>query len=187
MFIRSMGSPDCKDIKIANRKSILTVPDSPPLLGVLRVWVTFMHYPCSHFYFYINFGDRLYSKEKRQGSPLWCQSKSEYMDRALGGIFYIVGWLTDSDLLFWFECADNNQNVYFNAKLSILPASFYLSRALWDCQDSTFRPGPNVSTTPLRQWGFQQCLPFSWTTLRGKHCWHPIAIMTLRPYQTVLR
>ena len=31
---------------------------------------------------------------------------------------------------------------------------------------------PNISTTPLRQ-----CLPFSWTTLRGKHCGHPIAIM----------
>ena len=31
-------------------------------------------------------------------------------------------------------------------------------------------PYPNVSTTP-----FQQCLPFSWTTLRGKHCRHPIA------------
>ena len=27
------------------------------------------------------------------------------------------------------------------------------------------------------QWGFQQCLPFSWTTLRGKHCRHPIAVM----------
>ena len=37
--------------------------------------------------------------------------------------------------------------------------------------------GPNVSTTPLRQWGFQQCLPFSWTTLRSKHCRHPIAVM----------
>ena len=37
--------------------------------------------------------------------------------------------------------------------------------------------GPNISTTPLRQWGFQQCLPFSWTTLRGKHCRHPIAVM----------
>ena len=36
---------------------------------------------------------------------------------------------------------------------------------------------PNVSTTPLRQWGFWQCLPFSWTTLRDKHCQHPIAIM----------
>ena len=36
---------------------------------------------------------------------------------------------------------------------------------------------PNVSTTPLRQWGFRQCLPFSWTTLRGKHCQHPIAVM----------
>ena len=36
---------------------------------------------------------------------------------------------------------------------------------------------PYVSTTPLRQWGVQQCLPFSWTILRGKHCQHPIAIM----------
>ena len=35
----------------------------------------------------------------------------------------------------------------------------------------------NWSTTPLRQWSFQQCLPFSWTTLRGEHCWHPIAVM----------
>ena len=37
---------------------------------------------------------------------------------------------------------------------------------------------PNVSTTRLWQWGFRQCLPFSWTTLRGKHCRrHPIAVM----------
>ena len=35
----------------------------------------------------------------------------------------------------------------------------------------------NVSTTPLRHWGFRQCLPFSWTTLRGIHCRHPIAVM----------
>ena len=34
-----------------------------------------------------------------------------------------------------------------------------------------------VSTTPLPQWGFWQCLPFGWTTLRGKHCRHPIAVM----------
>ena len=33
---------------------------------------------------------------------------------------------------------------------------------------------PNVSTTPLRQWDFWQCSPFS---LRGKCCQHPIAIM----------
>ena len=38
-------------------------------------------------------------------------------------------------------------------------------------------PCLNISTTPLWQWGFQQCLPFSWTTLRGKHCRHPIAVM----------
>ena len=27
------------------------------------------------------------------------------------------------------------------------------------------------------QWGFWQCLPFSWTTLRGKHCRHTIVVM----------
>ena len=37
--------------------------------------------------------------------------------------------------------------------------------------------GPNISTTPLQQWGFPQCLPFSWTTLRGKHYRLLIAIM----------
>ena len=36
---------------------------------------------------------------------------------------------------------------------------------------------PNISATTLRQWGFGQCLPFSWTKLSGKHCRHPIAIM----------
>ena len=51
----------------------------------------------------------------------------------------------------------------------------------WNCLESTnlFEwnwPGPNVSTSPLRQWGFRQCLPFSWTTLRVKHCRHPIAV-----------
>ena len=35
----------------------------------------------------------------------------------------------------------------------------------------------HISTTLLRQWGFRQCLLFSWTTLRGKHCRRPIAVM----------
>ena len=42
----------------------------------------------------------------------------------------------------------------------------------------------------LEQWGFRQCLPFSWTTLRGKHCRHPIAVMgvvdTFRPRIVIL-
>ena len=46
-----------------------------------------------------------------------------------------------------------------------------------DESDLVRRQCPNVSTTPLRQWGIRQCLPFSWTTLRGKHCRHPIAVM----------
>ena len=33
--------------------------------------------------------------------------------------------------------------------------------------------GPKWSTTPLWQWGFRQCLPFSFV-LRGKHCRRPI-------------
>ena len=32
----------------------------------------------------------------------------------------------------------------------------------------------NQAPTPLRQWGFRQCLPFNWTTIRGKHCRHLI-------------
>ena len=39
----------------------------------------------------------------------------------------------------------------------------------------------SVSTTPVRKWGFDyvyfSCLLFRWTTLRGKHCQHPIAAM----------
>ena len=39
-----------------------------------------MPYSCSHFYFDINFGNRLYSKEKRPGSPLlfWIQSDTKF-------------------------------------------------------------------------------------------------------------
>ena len=38
-------------------------------------------------------------------------------------------------------------------------------------------PCPNLSTTPLSQWGFHQCFSFIWTTLRGKQCQHPITVM----------
>ena len=30
---------------------------------------------------------------------------------------------------------------------------------------------------PITAMGFSAMFTFSWTTLRGKHCWHPIAIM----------
>ena len=51
--------------------------------------------------------------------------------------------------------------------------------ALIDCVNTQGceNDGQIVSTTPLQQWGFRQCLPFSWTTLIGKHCRHPIAEM----------
>ena len=50
---------------------------------------------------------------------------------------------------------------------------------------------PKVSTTPLQQWGFRQCLPSSWTTLRDKHFWYPIAVMgvidTFGQYLNILK
>ena len=62
---------------------------------------------------------------------------------------------------------------------------FYIAIWLWflllsyNCREVRQRDksGPNISTTPLRQWGFRQCLSFSWTTLRDEHCRHPIAVM----------
>ena len=62
------------------------------------------------------------------------------------------------------------------------PESFFMSKKRWcskkyQNEHTSVSLSPNVSTTPLRQWGFQQCLPFSWTTLRGNHCRHPIAVM----------
>ena len=36
--------------------------------SIFGPWDTHMPYPCSHFYFDIKFGNRLYSKEKRPGS-----------------------------------------------------------------------------------------------------------------------
>ena len=36
---------------------------------------------------------------------------------------------------------------------------------------------PQPIQTSLRQWSFWQCSPLSWTTLRGKHCQHPIVVM----------
>ena len=70
-------------------------------------------------------------------------------------------------------------------KFVLLPDIFYISGTLqmvnidhWaeqkqQCLTSAkkLRLQPNLSATPLRQWGFQQCLPFSWTTLKVKpHC-----------------
>ena len=37
---------------------------------ILRPSYNLLPYPCSHFYFDINFGNRLYSKEKRRAWPL---------------------------------------------------------------------------------------------------------------------
>ena len=36
---------------------------------------------------------------------------------------------------------------------------------------------PERIYNPIMAMGFRQCLPFSWSKLRGKHCQHPIAVM----------
>jgi hypothetical protein len=54
---------------------------------------------------------------------------------------------------------------------------FGTSREIKGMSSLYTRDCPKVSATPFRQWGFRQYLPFSWTTLRGKHCRHPIAVM----------
>ena len=36
---------------------------------------------------------------------------------------------------------------------------------------------PEGIYNPVMTLGFRKCLPVSWTTLRGKHFWHPIAVM----------
>ena len=62
------------------------------------------------------------------------------------------------------------------AKWTIDSMQHQFNKNWLDRQNMGFLRNTNVSTTPLRQWGFRQCLPFSWTTLRGKDCRHPIAI-----------
>ena len=68
--------------RLRNSSSQVTqICPSPPYSLALFVWIclylvvlvffySLMPYPCSHFYFDIKFGDRLYSKEKRRAWPL---------------------------------------------------------------------------------------------------------------------
>ena len=53
--------------------------------------------------------------------------------------------------------------------LIILANCYELVTALWMKQ--------NVSTTPIMAMGCRQCLHISIVQLKGKHCWHCIAIM----------
>ena len=101
-------------------------PCKQPALAALDLVIlhVLMPYPCSHFYFDIKFGDRLYSKEKLSSSFLniicrqnWYQSKSDYMDRALGAHFLHWNKILNSEshdlgllslYTFWGKC------VYFS-------------------------------------------------------------------------
>ena len=87
--------------------------------------------------------------------------------------------------IFYFKFEENNENditfCYFNWKgrhcFQPLPMTALMVQAAWFSillQPQFFvnakRYSRNVFTTSLRHWGFPQCLYFSWTTLRGKHC-----------------
>jgi hypothetical protein len=50
--------------------------------------------------------------------------------------------------------------------------NFPLQKSLLMVKCASKHHNPNISMSPLRQ-----CLPFSWTTLRGKPCQHLIAVM----------
>ena len=92
------------------------------------------------------------------------------------GTFFIMSKL-DINQIFWpisvFVKYANSNNMLLSK------CSFPISSNVGD--QNTFwlvaSNGPNISSTPLKQWGFRQCLPFSWTTIRGKHLRQPITIM----------
>ena len=72
----------------------------------------------------------------------------------------------------------NCNNWLFTLIIHIVVKPNYSDKKIWQqrlvCMTRTYlQPHYNA----LRQWGFGQCLPFNWTTLRGKHWWHPIAVM----------
>ena len=81
------------------------------------------------------------------------------------------------------QCACVNLGSYISGKkLAKIAQAFITREVSYEMQMKLIlkqfvSPSLNVSTTPLRQLGYWQCLPFSWTTLRGKHCRHPIAAM----------
>ena len=46
---------------------------------------------------------------------------------------------------------------------------------------------PERIYNPITAMGFWQCLPFSWTSIKGKNCRHPIAVMgVVVPYVRAL-
>ena len=66
----------------------------------------------------------------------------------------------------------------FQKKLLLLePVQyFYFGFGIQTTEVVLFKAMPERIYNPIMAMGFQQCLPFSWTTLRGKHCRHPIAV-----------
>ena len=80
-----------------------------------------------------------------------------------------VGRMKCSGIIFEGEC--------------LIYAPTFFRKIFCNLRKTSFRrEGLNVSTTPLRQWGFWQRLPFSWTTLKGKHYRHRNSQQLLRDF-----
>ena len=58
----------------------------------------------------------------------------------------------------------NKSKRWAKEKAEIGTMDFLTVLKTWTIVSSLERHGPNVSTTPLRHWGFLQCLPFSWSS-----------------------
>ena len=74
---------------------------------------------------------------------------------------------------FWHCFFDGPRSVQFGPVYSMLD----IGSKTYESLGNVLKQCPNIYATPLLQWSFWQCLSFSWTILRGKHCWHAIAVM----------
>ena len=88
-----------------------------------------MPYPCSHFYFDIKFGDRLYSKEERRAWPLlfWIKSVAKFDVKVkvttwIGHQIRNSRLVKPSDELVICSCLVEEKKILFelNASMSIL-------------------------------------------------------------------
>ena len=91
----------------------------------------------------------------------WWTAWTVFITFTVNVVFKVNIAVQNSNGHFVFDCGVTNGSCQMSLKVGII----------W------LRLWPERIYNPLQQWDFQQCLPFSWTTLRDKHCRHPIAVM----------
>ena len=137
--------------------SHLSLQTSKPVYYIVdcRIFRMLASFPCSkdeltHFFFFAFYVDK--------------QEVSFKIDK---NISYNSAIWSNSILAIWCQ-------IYLFLALHYITFRRSKNIALFQLSVHAFAP---TYTTPLRQWGVGQSFSFSWTTLKGKHCWHPIAIM----------